>query len=114
MTALSSGESEFFGGPHVQYKCANSFLRWTSRRKRRCLRRPLRATRSGSTVRNWTRQCTHTPASVHLCNMTSKRRGIAKILLGQFREIAELNDVGTIGGDFNMSAFREHGKSKLC
>ena len=34
VTALSSVESEFFGGPHVQYKYANSFLRWTSRRKR--------------------------------------------------------------------------------
>ena len=33
------------------------------------------------------------------------------MLLGQFREVAELNDVDTIGRDFGNSAYRERGKS---
>ena len=39
-----------------------------------------------------------------------KRRGIAKMLLGQFRETAELNDEDIIVGDFHVSAYRERGK----
>ena len=56
-------------------------------------------------------QCTYTPASVCLSNTTAKRRCIAEMLLGQFREVAELNDVDTIGRDFDTSANRERGKS---
>ena len=48
---------------------------------------------------------------VHLSHTTARRRGIAK--LGQFRQIAEVNDVDIIRGDFNTSAHRERGKSKL-
>ena len=33
------------------------------------------------------------------------------MLLGQFREVAELNDVDTIGRDFDTSPYRERGKS---
>ena len=56
---------------------------------------------------------TYTPASVHLRNTTAKRRGIAKALLGQFKENAELNLVDIIGSDFNTSAYRERGKAKV-
>ena len=56
-------------------------------------------------------QCTYTPASVCLSNTTAKRRCIAEMLLGQFKEVAELNDVDTIGRDFDTSAYRERGKS---
>ena len=53
------------------------------------------------------------PPSRHLSNTTPKRRGIANMLLGQFRETPELHDVDIIGGDINMSAYCERGKSKL-
>ena len=56
---------------------------------------------------------TYTPASVRLSNTTAMRRGIAKRLLGQFTEAAELRDVDTVGSDFNTSAFREGGKVRL-
>ena len=56
---------------------------------------------------------THTPASVHLSNSTAKRRGIAKLLVGHFREITERNNVDTNGGDLNTSAFRKSGEAKL-
>ena len=39
-----------------------------------------------------------------------KKRRIPKMLLGQFRETAELNDEDIIVGDFNVSAYRERGK----
>ena len=35
------------------------------------------------------------------------------MLLCQFREITELNDVGIMGGDFDTSAYRERGKAEL-
>ena len=35
------------------------------------------------------------------------------MLLGQFREVAELNDADITGGDFNTSACRACGKAKL-
>ena len=38
-----------------------------------------------------------TRASVHLRNTTANRRGVARSLLGHFRETAELNDVDNIG-----------------
>ena len=44
-------------------------------------------------------KCTYTPASAHLSNTTATRRGIAKRLPGEFREVAELNDLDIIGGD---------------
>ena len=44
---------------------------------------------------------------------THQGRGVAKMLLCQFREIAELSDVDIIGGDVNTSAHRERGKAKL-
>ena len=57
--------------------------------------------------------CTYTPASVHLSNTTGKRRGVARSLVGQFRDTAERNDVDIIiGTDFNMSANCERGKPK--
>ena len=51
---------------------------------------------------------------VHVHNCLHKREegSGAKILLGQFRETAEVNDVDTIGGDLNMSAHRERGTSR--
>ena len=54
---------------------------------------------------------THRP--LFLSNTTAKRRGSAKILLCQFREIAQLHDVDIIGGDFRPSAHRERAKAKL-
>ena len=57
-------------------------------------------------------QCTYTPASVCLNKTTANRRCIANMILGQFREVAELNDVDTIGREFDTSAYRECGKSK--
>ena len=54
---------------------------------------------------------TYTVGSAHLSNMTPKRRGLATRLLGQFREIAELNDVDIMAGDFNSSTYRERGKA---
>ena len=56
---------------------------------------------------------TYTPSTVHVLNTTAKRRGIAKMLLAQFKEIAAVNDVHIIKGDFNASAYRERGKAKL-
>ena len=35
-------------------------------------------------------KCTSTPASVHSSNTTAKRKGIARSLLGEVREVAEL------------------------
>ena len=35
------------------------------------------------------------------------------MLLGQFKEIAALNDADIIGGDFNASTYREREKAKL-
>ena len=52
-------------------------------------------------------KCTSTPASLHLSNTTAKRKGIARSLLGEAREVAEMNCVDIIGGDFSMAAFRE-------
>ena len=62
-----------------------------------------------STFRRTPRQgkCTSTPESVHLSNTTARRKGIARSLLGEVREVADMNCVDIIGGDFNMAAFRE-------
>ena len=35
------------------------------------------------------------------------RKGVARSLLGELRELAEMSYVDIIGGDFNMAAFRE-------
>ena len=53
--------------------------------------------------------CTCTLASVHLSNTVEI---VAKMLLGQFREPAKLNDVDIIESDFHMSAFRQRGTSR--
>ena len=37
-------------------------------------------------------QCTCTPASGLVSNTTAKRRGIAKMLLGQFREVTAISE----------------------
>ena len=55
----------------------------------------------------WQGKCTCTPASLHLSNTTAMRKGIARSLLGEVREVADMNCVDIIGGDFNMAAFRE-------
>ena len=52
----------------------------------------------------------YTTASVHLSNTTAKRKGIARFLLGEVREVADMNCVDIVGGDFNMAAFRERRK----
>ena len=49
-------------------------------------------------------KCTYTPASAPLSNTTAKRRGVPKVLSGQFRKNTELNDVDIILGDLNASA----------
>ena len=41
---------------------------------------------------------TYTRASAQMSNTTAKRRGVARSLLGHFKETAELNDVDNIGG----------------
>ena len=51
--------------------------------------------------------------AAHLSNTTAKGWGIANMLLGQFKETAELNDADIIGSDFNMSACREPRTSTL-
>ena len=48
-----------------------------------------------------------TPASLHLSDTTAKRKGISRSLLGEVREVAEMNCVDIIGGDLGMAAFRE-------
>ena len=55
----------------------------------------------------------HVHTRLYLSNTTVKSPGIAKKLLGQFREVAELNDEDIVGCDFNTSAHRERGKVKL-
>ena len=52
-------------------------------------------------------KCTCTPASVHLSNTTAKRKGIARSLLGEVREVADMNCVDIVGGGFNVAAFCE-------
>ena len=52
-------------------------------------------------------KCTSTPASVHLSNTTAKRKGNERSLLGEVREVADMNCVDIIGGGFNVAAFRE-------
>ena len=58
-------------------------------------------------------RCTCTPASPRVSITIAKRRRNAKMLWSQFTEVAELNDVDIIGGDFSTSAHRERGKEKL-